>query len=65
MSEEREYEYMEDDPAYRDWQYEVANGDTRLGLDEWKMHQRAAARFNAEFEAAEEAKRGGRDVDGL
>jgi len=25
---------------YSDWQYEVANGDTRLGYDDWLEHNR-------------------------
>lgn len=26
-----------------DWQYEVANGDTLLGFDEWMQHQEEAS----------------------
>lgn len=26
----------------QDWQYEVANGDTRLGYNEWVEHKREA-----------------------
>lgn len=25
--------------SYHDWQYEVANGDTRLGYDDWVQHR--------------------------
>ena len=33
-----------DDPDYpvRDWQYQVANGDTRLGYAEWVRNEREA-----------------------
>jgi hypothetical protein len=35
----------EDDPKYprTDWQYEVTNGDTKLGYTEWLLHKREAA----------------------
>lgn len=26
----------------QDWQYEVANGDTVLGFEEWKEHRKEA-----------------------
>lgn len=31
-----------EDPIYpvKDWQYEVANNDTRLGYQEWVKHQK-------------------------
>ena len=32
----------------RDWQYEVANGDTVLGFMEWLEHREEAERFTAE-----------------
>jgi hypothetical protein len=33
-------EVEDDDVALlEDWQYEVANGDTRLGYDEWRQHR--------------------------
>ena len=25
--------------SFKDWQYEVANGDTTLGLREWREHK--------------------------
>jgi hypothetical protein len=31
------------DEEMRDWRYEVANGDTTLGLDDWRAHQDEAA----------------------
>ena len=33
-----------EDPTYpvRDWQYQVANGDTRLGYAEWVRNEREA-----------------------
>jgi len=53
MDEEdvEEYEYHSGQPDVRvedvtvpdtmvDWRYEVANGDTRLGYDEWLAHKR-------------------------
>ena len=37
--------YWDNDPDYpvEDWQYEVANGDTRLGYREWVEHQKEEA----------------------
>jgi hypothetical protein len=37
--------HWDDDPVHRvtDWQYEVANGDTRLGYAEWAASQRYSA----------------------
>ena len=32
----------DDAEDYSDWRYEVANGDTRLGFDEWKAHKKEA-----------------------
>lgn len=34
---------MTSDMELRDWMYEVANGDTKLGFKEWQRHQRDAA----------------------
>jgi hypothetical protein len=36
----------EEVPGYpvKDWQYEIANGDTRLGYREWRLHQKAASK---------------------
>ena len=39
---------MSDD--FADWQYEVANGDTRLGFDEWREHQAEQERRDIELE---------------
>ncbi len=38
--------YWDDDPEFpvQDWQYEVANGDTRQGYHEWKESQREMRR---------------------
>lgn len=35
----------EDMFPYCDWRYDVANGDTRLGFDEWLEHQLEGAGF--------------------
>ena len=40
--------YWEDDPDYpvADWQYEVANGDTRRGYHEWVEAKKEDAKFD-------------------
>lgn len=40
--EEIETSHWDNDPDYppEDWQYEVANGDTRLGYREWVEHKK-------------------------
>lgn len=48
----------------RDWQYEVANGDTRLGYDEWlnvKIDQEEPGGAWAEVAAKDQAEREGGD----
>lgn len=37
--------HWDDHPDYpvKDWQYEVANGDTRLGYKDWVEHQEVVA----------------------
>ncbi len=30
---------LDEQKLVEDWNYEVANGDTKLGYDEWKLHQ--------------------------
>jgi hypothetical protein len=32
---------------FDDWQYDVRNGDTRLGLDDWILHQKESEEFSA------------------
>uniref|UniRef100_A0A6M3K3D0 Uncharacterized protein n=1 Tax=viral metagenome TaxID=1070528 RepID=A0A6M3K3D0_9ZZZZ len=42
------------DPQFprTDWEYEVTNGDTRLGYDEWLEHKREDAAHDQEQQAA-------------
>jgi hypothetical protein len=35
-----------EDTDYKDWQYEVANGDTKLNFEDWKMHKEEADKFS-------------------
>ena len=41
---------MDEEEFMKDWQYEVANGDTKLGLKDWIEHNRD--RYEDEPEAA-------------
>ena len=42
---------MTEDPKYplEDWQYEVRNGDTSLGYDEWLEHRKETESDHEEF----------------
>jgi len=35
-----------EDTDYKDWQYEVANGDTKLNFEDWKMYKEEADKFS-------------------
>jgi len=42
---------LADKQLLEDWRYEVANGDTRLGFVEWRLHQKEVAEDAAAFYA--------------
>lgn len=41
---------------FEDWQYEVCNGDTRLGYADWCLHQAEADAFFFEADGADHAE---------
>jgi hypothetical protein len=49
----REHDHWDDHPEFwfKDWQHEVANGDTRLSYTEWLRHQATCADEEAEDDA--------------